>query len=388
MAAICAACTASLKAGRLPMDCQACSHTLSSSAPEGWEKTVEHMKEHSEIENPFALAHWMNNQGYEPHAEAGTVRAAWTKFRTAQERPQALKAGGLALDPDVTQKKLAPIVTDKAPEGEEADEADGDEEGTHSEPDGDEINVPGVGLIEPHDIPEPVHASALTQALVSAINAAADVPVMQTPGIRRALRYVAPVQPVQRYVIHAEAYAMPRITAVDGHPNRVPFKAVLHTVDAASDRPPNGANGHNVLIPRSVAARRLHTLIGMGINVQGNARLSGHNVKQKIGVITHASIDEDPDPSVYVPGFRPLKNTVMVAGWLYAKDFPNEVNAIITASRAGILGTSYEVGDVALANVNAEPWVVTDMTYTGAAALRRTTAAYQSTQLAASAHQR
>jgi hypothetical protein len=37
------------------------------SAPEGWQGTVEHMKSHSEIDNPFALAHWMANQGYHPH---------------------------------------------------------------------------------------------------------------------------------------------------------------------------------------------------------------------------------------------------------------------------------------------------------------------------------
>ena len=35
-------------------------------APEGWEKTVEDMKDHKDIDNPFALAHWMDSKGYEP----------------------------------------------------------------------------------------------------------------------------------------------------------------------------------------------------------------------------------------------------------------------------------------------------------------------------------
>lgn len=35
-------------------------------SPAGWSKTVEKMKSHPEIDNPFALAHWMNDQGYKP----------------------------------------------------------------------------------------------------------------------------------------------------------------------------------------------------------------------------------------------------------------------------------------------------------------------------------
>jgi len=36
-------------------------------APPGWKKTVEHMKEHKEIENPFALAWYMKEKGDKPH---------------------------------------------------------------------------------------------------------------------------------------------------------------------------------------------------------------------------------------------------------------------------------------------------------------------------------
>lgn len=35
-------------------------------APEGWEETVKRMKKHPEIDNPWALAWWMENEGYEP----------------------------------------------------------------------------------------------------------------------------------------------------------------------------------------------------------------------------------------------------------------------------------------------------------------------------------
>jgi hypothetical protein len=36
-------------------------------SPPGWKKTVEHMKKHKDITNPFALAWWMSNQGFKPH---------------------------------------------------------------------------------------------------------------------------------------------------------------------------------------------------------------------------------------------------------------------------------------------------------------------------------
>jgi len=42
---------------------------MEAKSPPGWEGTVEKMKEdHPEIDNPFALAHWMADKGYTPHA--------------------------------------------------------------------------------------------------------------------------------------------------------------------------------------------------------------------------------------------------------------------------------------------------------------------------------
>ena len=36
-------------------------------APEGWEGTVKAMKKEKDIDNPYALAHWMKNKGYKSH---------------------------------------------------------------------------------------------------------------------------------------------------------------------------------------------------------------------------------------------------------------------------------------------------------------------------------
>lgn len=48
-------------------DLEAMKETVNEAAPEGWEKTVLAMKKHKEIDNPWALAHWMKKKGYQPH---------------------------------------------------------------------------------------------------------------------------------------------------------------------------------------------------------------------------------------------------------------------------------------------------------------------------------
>lgn len=40
---------------------------LSASAPKGWESSVKKMKRNSDIDNPWALANWMKDQGYTQH---------------------------------------------------------------------------------------------------------------------------------------------------------------------------------------------------------------------------------------------------------------------------------------------------------------------------------
>jgi hypothetical protein len=50
-------------------DLEAMKEEVSEAAPEGWEKTVLAMKKHKEIDNPWALAHWMKKKGYQPKKE-------------------------------------------------------------------------------------------------------------------------------------------------------------------------------------------------------------------------------------------------------------------------------------------------------------------------------
>lgn len=48
-------------------DVQTSQEEQQAKAPPGWKKTVEHMKDHPEIDNPFALSWYMKNKGDKPH---------------------------------------------------------------------------------------------------------------------------------------------------------------------------------------------------------------------------------------------------------------------------------------------------------------------------------
>ena len=150
---------------------------------------------------------------------------------------------------------------------------------------------------------------------------------------------------------------------VHGHPNRLPFEGVLTLVDVASDKAPNGAKGHRVVLTRAAAEAALPSLLGMAVDYK--AGWDGHDARQKCGIITAAEID----------GRR-----LTVAGYLFARDFP-EMEAKIQAegSGGGVMGMSYELADAHVADMRAQIWTLTRATFTGAAILLREKAAYRST---------
>lgn len=150
------------------------------------------------------------------------------------------------------------------------------------------------------------------------------------------------------------------------HPNRVPFSGVLTLLDVPSDRPPAGAAGHRVVLPRAVAERALVSLLGMAVDYAPGLR--GHDVRRKIGVITRADI---------------TGNRLEVSGYLFGKDFPEVVREL--RARRERLGMSYEVTEVRVADPAAKVWVLENVVFTGAAILERTSAAYEQTSLAANA---
>lgn len=151
---------------------------------------------------------------------------------------------------------------------------------------------------------------------------------------------------------------------VEGHPNRVPFEGVLTVVNTASDKAPAGARGHRVMLTRDAAEKALPSLLGMAVDYRPG--WDGHDARRKIGLLTEADL---------------IGHRLTVRGYLYARDFPEVAEAIRACALAGpdALGMSYEVADARVADMRADVWKLTCVTFTGAAILLREKAAYRQT---------
>lgn len=171
------------------------------------------------------------------------------------------------------------------------------------------------------------------------------------------------------------------------HRNRMPFRGVLAPIDVASDRAPSGARGKRVILTRAAAERALPSLIGMAVGCTPS--LDGHDARRKVGVITAARIERSAvnaageSSGISGSGGAGCEN-IVVEGHLFGHDFP-EVSRELRA-RGQQLGMSYEVTDAAVEDLNAGVWRLTDVTFTGAAVLRRDKAAYRGTSMALCAH--
>src|SRR5690348_9260113 len=170
--------------------------------------------------------------------------------------------------------------------------------------------------------------------------------------------------------LEAMAIAMPDVA---GHPNRLPFRGVLTLVGVASQRSPSGARGHRVMLTRAATEQALPSLLGMALDYE--PALAGHDARRKIGIITEANIVPMPQSKSCV-----ATGQIAVGGYLFAHDFPDVVKEIQTQP-SSTLGMSYEIANITVPNQDALIWTVTDFTFTGAAVLRRDKAAYPQTWL-------
>src|SRR5437764_3110726 len=152
------------------------------------------------------------------------------------------------------------------------------------------------------------------------------------------------------------------LPAVALHPNRLPFRGVLTTIDRASDRPPAGARGHRVLLTKSAAEQALPSLIGMGLDYTPN--FDGHDSRRKAGIITSADVVGDQ---------------LIVSGYLFAKDFPELMREL--RANKGKLGMSYELADARVRDIRSAVWTLDEATFTGAAILLKKKAAYENTSI-------
>jgi len=158
------------------------------------------------------------------------------------------------------------------------------------------------------------------------------------------------------------------VEAGAGHPNKMRVRGMLVQLDTPSNKPPNGAQGHRILVPMEVAKRRLKTLVGMGLNYSPD--LDAHAQRRKVGVIDKA----------WIAG-----NELMIEGHVWKHDFPEAEKDL---KQSG-LGMSMELGEVRVDNPNADVWTLDDFQFLGATILWRKSAAYNNTRaIAARAEQR
>ena len=153
---------------------------------------------------------------------------------------------------------------------------------------------------------------------------------------------------------------------VKDHPNKAPFSGIMTRIGVASDRPPGGSDGKRVILTAEAVDRAIPSLLGMGVDYTPS--FDGHDPQKKIGIVT---------------GAKAKGNALHVEGFFYASDFPEVVDQIQANKRS--LGWSYEILAVRIEDLQANPLVITEFVFTGAAVLRKDAAAYSTTTIAANA---
>lgn len=218
---------------------------------------------------------------------------------------------------------------------------------------------------------------------------------------------------------------------VEGHPNRAAFRGVLTVVDVASERAPSGAKGHRVVLTRAAAEAALPSLLGMALDYAPS--FDRHDQRRKVGIITSAEVvgrNLEIGGYLYAKDFPEVVKEIarwgrairtedkrttptsrkssetwgtprtprkvgermrvelaaalgrlreMTAGIRRKTVSTFEASTDKEAGRGAGLGMSFEVADVVLADRRSQVWILTKVTFTGAAVLRRDKAAYEST---------
>jgi hypothetical protein len=231
-------------------------------------------------------------------------------------------------------------------------------------------------------------------------------------------------------MIELESMAV-EMPEVEGHPNRAPFRGVLTVVDIASQRAPLGSKGRRVVLTKSAAEAALPSLLGMALDYAPS--FDRHDQRRKVGVITSAEIVErnlEVGGYLYAKDFpdvveevgkwggqkadlRARTKSIMLqtsdvgrqtakarlrSGLMAAVEGTRQISTSSTPPRlaAGLrsgqalaaqsaarmghpLGMSFEVANVTVMDLRAPVWVLTKVTFTGAAILRRGKAAYEGT---------
>lgn len=163
--------------------------------------------------------------------------------------------------------------------------------------------------------------------------------------------------------ISLEAMAL-NISNSDDHPNKMPFSGILTRLDQPSDHAPGGSHGRKIIVTSQAAEKALASLLGMAVDFTPS--FDDHDAQSKIGIITSAEVQG---------------NAIFIEGFIYAADFPETAQLIKDLKH--VLGFSFEAQRLTIQDPAADILTITDLSFTGAAILRKDKAAYNTTSIAA-----
>ena len=161
---------------------------------------------------------------------------------------------------------------------------------------------------------------------------------------------------------------------VEGHPNRAAFRGVLTLVDVPSDRAPSGARGHRVVLTRSGGGGGVAFAAGDGAGLFSVARPARCAAKGwRDHARGHCGAESGVGRISVCEGF-----SGDCGGRLRGRRGRDGVEARTRPSAS--LGMSYEIADAQRGgSCGRTVWTLTQVTFTGAAILRRDKAAYRET---------
>ena len=122
--------------------------------------------------------------------------------------------------------------------------------------------------------------------------------------------------------LEAMALAMPEVADIR---TGCRFGGVLTLVGVPSQHSPSGARGHRVTLSYKATETALPSLLGMALDY--SPAMDGHDARRKIGIITDAEIQADREESS-------RHGQLSVAGFLYARDFPEVMQEIRSRQRS------------------------------------------------------
>jgi gas vesicle protein len=169
-----------------------------------------------------------------------------------------------------------------------------------------------------------------------------------------------------------------KLSDAGSHPNKIPFKCALFSVDQPSDGSPSGAGGKLIRISSSVCDQYLQTFVGMALNIDYSAGMADHDPRFKVGVIDKA--------------YRSMDGYAWIDGYIYGKDFPDVIATIryYNGLAAEYNWSEYKFGaslemEASVQNATDMDNVLDVMEFcgTGAAILFAEAAAYKTTSFAA-----